>query len=139
MFLSKSGRQSARIFGNVLDEPLYGGDCSAAACESLVNGNVEGAIAEWRRLADLGSSRARCVLSYLYFRGAPSIAADLEEARRLAGSAVEPYALSYLGAAAADARSWMAAFVQSVSLCFITLGDHGSILRCSPWVRRWPW
>jgi hypothetical protein len=68
--------------------PLYDADCSPAARELLTMGDVAGAISEWRRLADLGSSRARCVLAFLYLFGAPSIASDLDEARRLALSAL---------------------------------------------------
>jgi TPR repeat protein len=88
MFLSKESRQSARIMGHVLNFPLYDGDCSPAARNLLEIGDVDGAIAEWRRLADLGSGRARCVLAYLALKGTPSTAPDLEEARRLATSAL---------------------------------------------------
>ncbi len=70
MFLSKEGRQSARIMGHVLNFPLYDGDCSPTARNLLAVGDVDGAIAEWRRLADLGSGRARCVLAYLALKGA---------------------------------------------------------------------
>jgi len=88
MFLSKEGRQSARIMGHVLNFPLYDGDCSPTARNLLAVGDVDGAIAEWRRLADLGSGRARCVLAYLALKGTPSAASDIEEARRLASSAL---------------------------------------------------
>jgi hypothetical protein len=88
MFLSKESRQSARIMGQVLNFPLYDGDCSPTARNLLAVGDVDGAIAEWRRLADLGSGRARCVLAYLALKGTPSTAPDMEEARRLASSAL---------------------------------------------------
>jgi TPR repeat protein len=88
MFLSKESRQSARIMGHVLNFPLYDGDCSPAARNLLAVGDVDGAIAEWRRLADLGSGRARCVLAYIALKGAPGVAPDVEEARRLASSAL---------------------------------------------------
>jgi TPR repeat protein len=88
MFLSKESRQSARIMGNVLKFPLYDGDCSPAARELLAVGDVDGALAEWRRLADLGSGKARCVLAYIALKGTHSAEPDLEEARRLASSAI---------------------------------------------------
>jgi hypothetical protein len=54
----------------------------------LAAGDLAGAISEWRRLADLGSGSARCILSYLHLMGAPSIPVDLDEAKRLASSAI---------------------------------------------------
>ena len=88
MFLSKEGRQSAQILGHVLNFPLYDGNCSPVARSLLAVGDVDGAIAEWRRLADLGSSRARCVLAYVALKGTGATPPDLEEARRLASSAL---------------------------------------------------
>jgi hypothetical protein len=88
MFFSKDSRLSARVFESVLNFPLYDADCSPAARDCLAVGNVVGAIAEWQRLADLGSGGARCVLAYLHLMGALSIPIDLEEARRIALSAV---------------------------------------------------
>lgn len=88
MFLSREGQQSARVLGHVLNFPLYDGECSPAARELLAVGNIAGAIAEWRRLADLGSGRARCVLAYLALKGTQSTPPDLEEARLLATSAL---------------------------------------------------
>jgi hypothetical protein len=88
LVLNKNARLSARIFGNVLNFPLYDADCCPAAREHLAVGNIDGAIAEWQRLADLGSGTARCVLAYLRLVGAPSMPIDLEEARRIALSAV---------------------------------------------------
>src|SRR5580698_7955772 len=88
MFLSRESQQSARVLGHVLNFPLYDGECSPAARELLAVGNIAGAIAEWRRLADLGSGRARCILAYLALKGTQSTPPDLEEARRLATSAL---------------------------------------------------
>lgn len=79
---------SVRISGCVVNQPLHDADCSQRARELLAAGDIDGAVAEWRRIADLGSGNARCVLAYVYFRGAPSIAADSDEARRLARSAL---------------------------------------------------
>lgn len=88
MFLSKEGRQSARVIWHVLNFPLYDGNCSPIARRLLEVGDVDGAIAEWNRLADLGSGRARCVLAFLALIGTPTRAADIDEARRLASSAL---------------------------------------------------
>lgn len=88
MFLSKESRQSARIFGHVLNSPLYDADCSPAARTLLEVGDVDGALLEWHRLADLGSGRARCILAYIALMGTSSTPPDLEEARRMAVSAV---------------------------------------------------
>jgi TPR repeat protein len=88
MLLSKESRLSSHIFSRVLNYPVYGADCSPAATELLASGNVEEAIVEWRRVAALGSCRARCVLALMLILGAPSIEPDLEEARRLSLSAV---------------------------------------------------
>jgi hypothetical protein len=87
MWLSKEGRQSARVFGHALKMPLYDADCSPAAREQLAVGDIDGAMLEWRRLADLGSGRARCVLAYVALMGTSTTAPDLEEARRMAVSA----------------------------------------------------
>jgi hypothetical protein len=78
---------SALIYPRVLNQPLYDGGCSQKARALLADGNVANAIDEWRRLADLGSGDARCVLAYIHFRGAPTIVPDLHEARRLANAA----------------------------------------------------
>jgi TPR repeat protein len=88
MFFNKDTRVSARVYGHVLNSPLYDADCSEAAREYLAAGDVAGAIADWQRLANLGSARARCVLAYLHLRGSPSIPADLDEAKRIASSAI---------------------------------------------------
>ena len=96
--MSKDAGLSARVFARVLNSALYDADCSQKARELLAAGDVHGAIGEWRRLAELGSGGARCVLAYLYLRGAPSIPIDVEEARRLCLSALtsEPGYANYL-------------------------------------------
>jgi TPR repeat protein len=86
--LSKESRLSSHIFSRVLNLPIYGGDCSPAAIALLAAGDTNGAIEEWRRVASLDSSRARCVLAFISIMGAPSVEPNLEEARRLSLSAV---------------------------------------------------
>jgi hypothetical protein len=88
MFLSKESQQSARVIWHVLNFPLYDGECSPTARRLLEVGDVDGAISEWQRLADLGSGRARCILAFLALIGTRSGEPDIEEARRLASSAI---------------------------------------------------
>src|ERR1700691_1499315 len=88
MLFNKNTRLSARTFGNVLNFPLYDADCCPAARECLAVGNIGGAMSEWQRLADLGSGSARCGLAYVPLMGTPTMPTDLEEARRIALSAV---------------------------------------------------
>jgi len=88
VLLSKDARSSWLIFSHVLGMPLYDAGCCPAARKRLLAGDVLGAIAEWRRLADLGSGPARCILAFVHLMGAPTIPADLEEARHLATSAI---------------------------------------------------
>lgn len=71
----------------MLNQPLYDAGCSQKARELLADGNIESAIEEWTRFADLGSGNARCVLAYIHFRGAPTIAPDLIKAKQLANAA----------------------------------------------------
>jgi TPR repeat protein len=84
MSLDDNRRLSIKTFYGVLNQPLFDGGCSQKARELLADGNIEDAIKEWSRLADLGSGNARCVLAYIHFRGAPTIAPDLHKAKALA-------------------------------------------------------
>jgi hypothetical protein len=146
MFLSEESRQSARVMGHVLNFPLYDGNCSPAARAMLANGDVDGAIAEWRRLADLGSGRARCVLAFVALNGTPSAEPDLEEARRLASSALggeRGYANYVLGCIAIKERqstdvgrylgeSYKAGFLPAaVLLATLTLASKSSTEKSS--------
>jgi hypothetical protein len=105
--LSKVARLSSRIFDRVLNSAVYDADCCPTARNMLAVGDVDGAIAEWRRRADLGSGPARCILSYLHLMGAPSIPVDLDEAKRLASSAIagdRGYACYLLGCIALQVK-----------------------------------
>jgi len=100
---------SARIAGRVMNYPLYDGDVSEKARQSIASGNLIVALDEYRRLADLGSGRARCILAYLYLRDVPSMPRDLSASRKLADSAIpsEPgYAKYVLSIAALYAKEW---------------------------------
>jgi hypothetical protein len=88
MLFNKENRLSASVFGHVLNSPLYDGDCSPAAREFLAAGDIDSAVGEGRRLADLGSGRARCILAYLSLTGTPLSSADTDEAKRIALTAV---------------------------------------------------
>jgi hypothetical protein len=130
MFFSKDSRLSARVFGTVLNFPLYDGDCCPAARECLALGDVTDAVAEWQRLADLGSGTARCILAYLYLMGAPSIPMDLAEARRIAISAVSAargYANYLLGCISLRERQPSEAakyFGESIKTGFVPAATH---------------
>jgi len=89
---------SARVTGIVMNYPLYDCGVSNLARDLIADGKVLAAIAEYRRLADLGSGGARCVLAYLYVRGAPTIPPDLAAAEQLAAAAVstEPGYANYI-------------------------------------------
>lgn len=134
MFLGKNARLSARVFGRVLNFPLYDADCCPAARECLAIGNVAGAIVEWQRLADLGSGSARCVLAYVHLMGAPSVPVDLEEARRIALSAVSGargYANYLLGCIALRERQPSEAvkyLVESTKAGFVPAMTHLALL-----------
>jgi hypothetical protein len=94
---------SARITGMVMNYPLYDGEVSAAARELIAQGRLDAAIAEYRRLADLGSGRARCVLAYLHLRDLPGRPRDVDIAKKLATSALtsEPGYANYVLATSA--------------------------------------
>ena len=130
MLFDENARLSARVFGTVLNYPLYDADCCPAARELLAVGDVAGAIGEWRRLADLGSGNARCVLAYLNLMGAPSMPVDLEEARRAALSAVSGargYANYLLGCIAMREKQPAEAgkyFVESIKAGFMPAATH---------------
>jgi len=125
MLFNKEKRLSASIFGHVLNSPLHDGDCSPAAREYLAAGDIESAIGEWRRLADLGSGRARCVLAYLSFKGTPVSPADIDEAKRIALTAIageRGYANYLLGSISLKERQIDAAakyFVESIKAGFL--------------------
>jgi hypothetical protein len=125
MLFNKENRQSASIFGHVLNSPLYDGDCSQAAREHLAAGDIDSAVREWRRLADLGSGRARCILAYLSFKGTPLSPIDIDEAKRIALTAVpgeRGYANYLLGSISLKERQIDVAanhFVESVKAGFL--------------------
>ncbi len=125
MLFNKDKRLSASIFGRVLNSPLYDGDCSPAAREYLAAGDIDSAVEEWRRLADLGSGRARCILAYLNFTGTPLSPADIDEAKQIALTAVageRGYANYLLGSISLKERQIDAAakyFVESIKAGFL--------------------
>ncbi|MFO1466948.1 MAG: hypothetical protein U1F35_11040 [Steroidobacteraceae bacterium] len=86
------------ISGTVLNYPIYDGNVSPQARILLSEGKVNAAIAEYRRLASLGSAMARCVLAYLELRGLPNTDVNLAEAKRLASEALgsEPGFANYI-------------------------------------------
>jgi len=92
---------SARIVGIVMNFPLYDGNVSDKARRFIADGKLDKALAEYRRLAELGSGLAKCVLAYLNLRDLPHAPRNVEAAKILANAALssEPgyanYVLSY--------------------------------------------
>lgn len=89
---------SARVLGIVMNFPLYDGKVSDKARQLIADGRLDEALAEYRRLADLGSGMAKCVLAYLSLRGVPHAPRDLEAAKDLASAALrsEPGYANYI-------------------------------------------
>ncbi len=85
---------------------------------------------EWQRLADLGSSSARCVLAYVHFMGTPTMPADLEEARRIALTAVSGargYANYLVGCIALREKQpteGVKFFLESIKAGFVPAATH---------------
>jgi len=95
---------SARIAGVVMNFPLYDGGVSEKARRLIAGGRLDEALEEYRRLADLGSGLAKCVLAYLNLRDLPRRPRDVTAAKSLANAALnaEPgYANFVLAYAAA--------------------------------------
>jgi hypothetical protein len=105
--------QSFRVSVRGLRCPLYDGGVSLDARRMLALGNVIGAFEEFNRLAELGSGKARCVVAYANLLGAHSLPKNIEEARRIAGSAIlsEPGFSNYiLGCVAMLEGQWALTF-----------------------------
>lgn len=94
---------SARILGVVMNYPLYDGNVSDKARRLIAGGKLDEALAEYRRLAELGSGLAKCVLAYLHLRDLPHSPRNVEAAKALANSALgsEPGYANYILAYAA--------------------------------------
>lgn len=93
---------SARVTGIVMNYPLYDYGVSERARRSIAAGKLSEALAEYHRLAEAGSARAKCVLAYLSLRNLPGAPRNVETAKAFANAALsrEPgyanYVLSYV-------------------------------------------
>jgi len=93
---------SARVAGSVMNYPLYDYNLSESARRSIADGKLSDALAEYHRLAAMGSARAKCVLAYLSLRNLPGAPRKVETAKLFANAALshEPgyanYVLSYV-------------------------------------------
>lgn len=93
--------------------PLYDGGVSPDARKMLALGDIAGAFAEYNRLSELGSGKARCVIAYANLLGTQSLPKNIEEARKIANSAVvlEPGFSNYiLGCVSMLDTNWPASF-----------------------------
>jgi TPR repeat protein len=131
---------SARTMGIVMNFPLYDGGVSEKARRSIAAGKLSEALAEYHRLASMGSALAKCVLAYLSLRNLPGAPRNVEMAKELANAALsrEPgyanYVLSYVAYYEKDAKrainlmaaSYMAKFVPaSTALALINAQGYG--------------
>jgi TPR repeat protein len=123
--------------GIVMNFPLYDGRVSEKARRLIADGRLGEALAEYRRLADLGSGLAKCVLAYLCLRDLPGAPRNVVAAKDLATAALgsEPgyanYILSYVAiyeenaAKAIDlmCESYKAHFIPAASAIGLILGQ----------------
>src|SRR5271168_3624423 len=79
---------SARVTGNVMNFPLYDGGVSEKARRSIAAGKLSEALAEYHRLASMGSALAKCVLAYLSLRNLPGAPRNVEMAKEFANAAL---------------------------------------------------
>jgi hypothetical protein len=94
---------SAKIVGRVMNYPLYDGHVCEKARALIAAGKLDEAVAEYQRLADLGSGIAKCILAYLCLYDLPGIPRSIEAANRLAATAIstEPGYANYILSTAA--------------------------------------
>jgi TPR repeat protein len=134
---------SARVMGIVMNFPLYDGRVSDKARQLIVEGRVDKALTEYRRLADLGSGMAKCVLAYLSLRGFPNAPRDVSAAKTLATAALgtEPgyanYILAYAAAAERDAAKSVDLMCRSYRACFIPAASALGLI-CAYGSRKYP-
>ena len=107
----------ASIFS--LNYPLFDGNVSREAREFLARGKTAEAIAEYRRLAALGSGQARGILAYAYLIGTRFTPRDLDAAESLASLAAvsapgfSHYILGFVALARGDTGKSFSRFIVS--------------------------
>jgi TPR repeat protein len=131
---------SVRTMGIVMNFPLYDCGVSEKARRLIAAGRLSEALAEYHRLAEMGSAPAKCVLAYLSLRNLPGAPRDLDAAKAFANAALshEPgyanYVLSYVALYENDAKraikrmvdSYMARFIPaSTALALINAQGYG--------------
>jgi TPR repeat protein len=131
---------SARTMGIVMNFPLYDCGVSEKARRLIAAGKLAEALAEYHRLAAMGSAPAKCVLAYLSLRDLPGAPRNVDAAKAFANAALssEPgyanYVLSYVAYYEKDAKrainrmvdSYMAKFVPaSTALALINAQGYG--------------
>jgi TPR repeat protein len=100
--------------------PLYDGNVSPNARQFIADGRLSEALAEYQRLASMGSNLAKCILAYLSLRDLPGLPRDMESAKSLANAALsgEPGYANYVLAYAATYEKASAASVRYMSLSY---------------------
>jgi TPR repeat protein len=116
---------SARVTGIVMNYPLYDGHVSKNARRLIADGRLDKALDEYRRLAELGSGLARCVLAYLSLRDLPGAPRSAHVAKALANAALsrEPgyanYVLAYAASYEKDSAKSVELMYESYKAHFI--------------------
>ena len=111
---------SARIAGIVMNFPLYDGNVSPRARQYIADGKLSEALAEYQRLASMGSNLAKCILAYLNLRDLAGLPRNIESAKSLANAAVagEPGYANYVLAYAATYEKASEASVRFMALSY---------------------
>jgi TPR repeat protein len=116
---------SARITGIVMNYPLFDGGVSQKARQLIAAGKLSEALAEYHRLASMGSALAKCVLAYLNLRNLPGSPRNVDAAKGLANAALsgEPgyanYVLSYVAYYEKHTKKAIDCMVESYKARFI--------------------
>jgi TPR repeat protein len=104
---------------------LYDGNVSEKARQLIAGGRLSEALAEYNRLAGMGSAIAKCVLAYLNLRDLPGSPRNVDAAKELANAALsrEPgyanYVLSYAAHYERDEKRAIKLMVESYMAKFI--------------------
>lgn len=130
---------SARITGIVMNYPLYDCDVCEKARRLIAEGKLSEALAEYHRLAAMGSAPAKCVLAYLSLRNLPGAPRNVDAAKTLANAALsrEPgyanYVLSYVAYYEKNAKKAIDLMIESYKAKFIPASSALGLILAQGW------
>jgi TPR repeat protein len=130
---------SARTMGIVMNFPLYDCGVSEKARRLIAAGQLAEALAEYHRLAAMGSAPAKCVLAYLSLRNLPGAPRNLDAAKAFANAALsrEPgyanYVLSYAASYEKDVKRAIDRMVDSHRAKFIPASTALALINAQGW------